>query len=691
MDERICEQIGEDIRERFTLSYERIMEFQEEETVAQPFLFYFRRLAEYLKDALIYAEMTKHVTAYTQKELEEWNQRIYGELLPEGYAASYANPEYAEKTLGAEYGAILAFVYTEVRGCLVYARENRWLECTIFMELLIEIYNLFEEQEELRPQQVRKVLYYFYYDYCDVLVPARVTEQYNPQAGSCVAIAEQADLQDLRYLYSYGEYISEYDLRTARYLNELPQEEIEALAFTYTDGYREGFQIAGIDLSKKQYVNLHYVIGQERMIRAAIKQFRELGLEPVIFRPAVSRINQVQNRRNGIKATSVNRQYEYDHRQDEGIYLDRNFMERKLEVLAQAYEAEKAYVAGYAGPAVIETFGETPFEPIQKPAAITLSKKQQELSVEYRTQSSKIVNRYVNREEYSFTIIAYPTPEIGDNFEEIFKETVKVNTLDKKLYRNIQEVLIEELNLAESVKVFGEGKNHTDIQVMMHHLEHPEKETNFENCLADVNIPVGEVFTSPRLTGTSGTLHVSEVFLNDLKYVDLELQFKDGMVCGYTCKNFQTEEENIRYVKENLLLNRDTLPIGEFAIGTNTTAYVMANKYQIVYKLPILIVEKMGPHFAIGDTCYSYSEENRLFNPDGKEIVAKDNECSILRKEDESKAYFNCHTDITIPYEEIGSIVSVHPDGTEVPIMEHGRFVLRGTEELNRPLDEANI
>lgn len=691
MDERICEQIGEDIRERFTLSYERIMEFQEEETVAQPFLFYFRRLAEYLKDALIYAEMTKHVTAYTQKELEEWNQRIYGELLPEGYVASYANPEYAEKTLGAEYGVILSFVYTEVRGWLVYARENRWLECTIFMELLIEIYNLFEEQEELQPQQVRKVLYYFYYDYCDVLVPARVTEQYNPQAGSCVAIAEQADLQDLRYLYSYGEYISEYDLRTARYLNELPQEEIEALAFTYTDGYREGFQIAGIDLSKKQYVNLHYVIGQERMIRTAIKQFRELGLEPVIFRPAVSRINQVQNRRNGIKATSVNRQYEYDHRQDEGIYLDRNFMERKLEVLAQAYEAEKAYVAGYAGPAVIETFGETPFEPIQKPAAITLSKKQQELSVEYRTQSSKIVNRYVNREEYSFTIIAYPTPEIGDNFEEIFKETVKVNTLDKKLYRNIQEVLIDELNLAESVRVFGEGKNHTDIQVMMHHLEHPEKETNFENCLADVNIPVGEVFTSPRLTGTGGTLHVSEVFLNDLKYVDLELQFKDGMVCGYTCKNFQTEEENIRYVKENLLLNRDTLPIGEFAIGTNTTAYVMANKYQIVYKLPILIVEKMGPHFAIGDTCYSYSEENRLFNPDGKEIVAKDNECSILRKEDESKAYFNCHTDITIPYEEIGSIVSVHPDGTEVPIMVHGRFVLRGTEELNRPLDESNI
>ena len=74
---------------------------------------------------------------------------------------------------------------------------------------------------------------------------------------------------------------------------------------------------------------------------------------------------------------------------------------------------------------------------------------------------------------------------------------------------------------------------------------------------------------------------------------------------------------------------------------------------------------------------------------DGKEIVAKDNECSILRKTDVSKAYFNCHTDITIPYDEIGGIYSVHPDGTEVPIIEKGRFVLPGTEKLNEALDQA--
>ena len=676
------------IRERYELALERIKMIREEHTVSAELQDYFIQAANVVEAATEYLDFDYR--QYSMEELEAGNQRLYGELQAEAYEKSYANPQYAEKQLGNN-GKVLSFLYTELLSLHRYARESRCSELTIHMELLIEIYNLYEDQDAFDIREVQKAIYYFYYDYCDVLVPDRTQEMYDARLDRYVQLVEQADLSDLRYLYGYGEAISTNEIRTAQYMNQLSQEEIDRLVFVYTDGYREGFEIAGIDLSKKKYVNLHYAVGQERMIRAAIRQFRELGLEPIIFLPAVSRLNQRQNRRNGVVATPVNRQYDYDHRYDEGIYLDSALMERKLEVLEQSYETYREFMQGYAGPAVVETFGEAPFEPVEKPESIALTKKQQDLTVEYTAQAGRLVNRYINRETYSFTIIAYPSPEIGNEFEEIFRETTKINTLDKKLYRTIQEVMINELNQAEFVRVQGIGKNRTDMKVMMHIMEHPERETNFENCLADVNIPVGEVFTSPRLTGTEGCLNVSEVYLNDLKFVDLELHFKDGKITDYTCGNFDQEEANIRFVKENLLQNRETLPIGEFAIGTNTTAYVMANRYQIVYKLPILIVEKMGPHFAVGDTCYSYSEENRLFNPDGKEIVAKDNECSILRKEDESKAYFHCHTDITIPYAEIGSIRSVHADGTEVEIMRNGRFVLPGTEELNRPLDEAGL
>ena len=141
-------------------------------------------------------------------------------------------------------------------------------------------------------------------------------------------------------------------------------------------------------------------------------------------------------------------------------------------------------------------------------------------------------------------------------------------------------------------------------------------------------------------------------------------------------------------MKQVILRGHTSLPLGEFAIGTNTAAYAMARRFGIGGRLPILIAEKTGPHFAVGDTCYSFAEDSPMYNPDGKEVIARDNEISLLRKEDASKAYFSCHTDITIPYSELGDIRAVDSSGRETEIVRQGRFVLAGTEELNEALDD---
>ena len=117
-------------------------------------------------------------------------------------------------------------------------------------------------------------------------------------------------------------------------------------------------------------------------------------------------------------------------------------------------------------------------------------------------------------------------------------------------------------------------------------------------------------------------------------------------------------------------------------------AYVMARKWGIEDKLTILIAEKTGPHFAVGDTCYSHEEDVVAYNPNGKRIVARDNEKSRLRDTEPSEAYFNCHTDITLPFDELGELTAVKKDGGRIPIIEKGRFVLPGTEALNEPLEQ---
>jgi len=696
-----CIQEYDDMEERYELMMERIRQIPDESFVPGPFRDYFGSTAKFILmiDEVVQQVKSENLDNLSQDELADMNARLYSDITGDHYKTSYANYEYSYHVMKSavqeneqkessleerdivEISQLLTFLYNEVRGMIVYAFEGRLVDITLFAELFVQIY--FMCQEKINAKQLKEAIYYFENDYAEYFMGYRIKEQLEPALSFATDIVMNSDLTDLSYLYRYGEYIGYNEIKTAEFLNTLSQEEIEAMASTYTEGFREGYVAARIDMSRKKTVNIRYSVGQERMVRAAIVQFRNMGLEPLCFRYAVNRINRRLISRIGYMSTVPNKQLEYDHRMDEALFLDKKLMERKLEILKQVYKSYEYQAMVYAGPACIEIFGENPFEPENSAFSPVLSKKQQEITVSYANASARIVNEYIPREQYSFTIIAYPVPEIGDNYEEIFRETVKINTLDNDMYRKIQQYLIDELDRAESVRVVGRGANKTDITVMMHELENPEKETNFENCVADVNIPVGEVFTSPKLTGTEGVLNVSEVYLNDLKFIDLTLTFKDGKIAEYTCKNFDSEEESKRFIQENLMMGRDTLPIGEFAIGTNTTAYVIANKYDIVYKLPILIVEKMGPHFAVGDTCYSMSEENILYNPDGKEIVAKENECSLLRATDMSKAYFNCHTDITIPYDEIGGIYSIHADGMEVPIILDGRFVLPGTEKLN--------
>lgn len=676
------------VEERYNLAVDRIGDIKEERTVDVKFRDYFVKVAEFIH--LIDGTKKKiedHTFDEMQiEELAAWNKKLYSDILPEHYRESYANPDYAVAQLGEAYGSTLSALYAEIRAAIVYVYEKKTEYLDILFELFIEVYNQFEEEEMPEPHVLKEILYWYASDYCDVFVADRIHEQVDATQSFAADLILGSDLADLRYLYRFGEYISDSELTTAKYLLSLDETTIQKMADVYTEGYRIGFVNTGKDLSKKKTVNIRYVLGFERVVKKAIENFDKMGLKPVIYRSGVSMLTKRQHLKIGYYGAIANKQYEYDHRNDQALFLDKKFVERKLEVIATTYEHLKEEAGAFAGPACIEMFGEVPFVPEQKGTALKLSEKQQELSVFFDGRQSRLTNTYIPGDERSFTIIAYPVPEIGEDYEEIFQEIIRINTLDAGLYEQVQQTLIDALDQGESVHICGENGNCTDLTVQLHTLSDPEKETIFENCVADVNIPVGEVFTSPVLEGTNGVLHVSKVYLNELQYKDLEITFSNGMVADYRCSNFERELENKEYIRDNVLYRHDTLALGEFAIGTNTTAYQAAKKYGIEDKMPILIAEKMGPHFAVGDTCYSWCEDIAVYNPNGKEIIARDNSVSIQRKEDLGKAYYHCHTDITIPYEELGKIEVNKKDGGHILLLEHGRFVLPGTEILNEPL-----
>ncbi|MDR2888975.1 MAG: aminopeptidase [Lachnospiraceae bacterium] len=707
------------LQERFALAVDRIARLKQEQLIAEPFCSYFQKTAAFVSLTVAAYEFVASGQIYqaSLSELGERNHRLYEDILPSAYASSYADPSYAEAVFGAKWGPIASFLYTELRSLIVFAHEQRTDRMVIRMELLLEIYSAFlaaaEEGQATSDragagepgsfyppyEEIKRIIYWFVSDYAELAAEEKIAALVDPGRDFALRLVMDSDLADLHYLYYFGEYVTDNELTIARHLLDQPEETIRLMARTVSEGFRKGFEVTGRDITKKKTVNVRFCLGFERMIRQTVKDFAQLGLAVTINRASSTILEGRGVNRVGYYGAIPNKQFDFDHKDDQALVLDGQLITRRLEALKAAYEQHRDQAAVFAGPAVVEVFGESPVNLIIKNTVIAFSDKQQQLMVGYMSAAGELQNRYIPGDERSFTIIAFPVPEIGDHFKEIFDETILINTLDYDRYRDIQQIIIDALDQGGQVYVKGCNGNRTELTINLIGLSDPATQTGFENCVADVNIPVGEVFTSPRLAGTCGQLHVTRVFLNELEYIDLSLTIKDGMVTDYSCANFSQPAENQKYIRDNLLHHHPTLPMGEFAIGTNTTAYMMGKKYNIANRLPILIAEKTGPHFAFGDTCYSHSEDVVVYNPNGKEIIARDNELSLLRKSDPSKAYFNCHTDITIPYDELGELSVVLPGNTEadrssgalaettITIIKNGRFVLPGCEELNKPFE----
>ncbi|OQY37445.1 MAG: hypothetical protein B6226_05175 [Candidatus Cloacimonetes bacterium 4572_65] len=609
-------------------------------------------------------------------ELEAFNSSLYTEIEEENYLTSYANPEYAVSIFGDKLGQLMSSFYIAYRHYFLYIIENNVRPLVKLNHLLLDmITSLREDKKDFN--SLLKI-------YSAFVKGGTVDERelglqsfYNPENKGAGKIVMNADLSDIRYLYQYGKKITSNEIKTAEFLNSYPDEKIDILVAELTKAYLRGFELAKKDLTIKDSYYVVYNIGQEKIIRALVKNLEKYNLKPLFGNPS---------------STSINKQYGYDHRFDHALYYDEEMANKNVAIYKEATERIKPLLRKYSGVIAFDSFGEKAFSPKAKKENLKLSEAQQKISQKASIESSQISQQYTPRTETSFTIIGFPVPEIGDKFEEIFDETLKINMIDTLHWEEVQQKILDVLDFAEYVHVKGKNGNRTDIKVKMQVLNDPSKETNFVNCGADVNIPVGELFTSPMLEGTNGILHVKESYLNNITFKDLELVFKDGYVADYSCANMSNPEDGKKLIQEDLLFPHKTLPLGEFAIGTNTPAYIMAKKYDILNLLPILIVEKMGPHFAIGDTCFSWEEDFAVFNPiDGKEITARENSHSAKRKSNIQEAYTNCHTDITLPYEDLDFITVITKDGKKLDIIRDGKFTVEGSEELNIPLDEYGL
>ena len=165
--------------ERFELASERIKEIKTAGGACSDGRFsdYFCKMSEFIisMTELFGKVKNNEFEDYTFNQLSEFNKSLYEDILEKNYDKSYANPVYAVKVMGLEYGRMLSFLYVELRGMIAYAYELRIAEMTVLMELFVEIYCSFES-ETPDSTSLRDIIYWYVSDYSDDFVEYRVRE-----------------------------------------------------------------------------------------------------------------------------------------------------------------------------------------------------------------------------------------------------------------------------------------------------------------------------------------------------------------------------------------------------------------------------------------------------------------------------------------------------------------------------------
>jgi len=648
---------------------------------------YFKKVGSFMMAMMAHNEAIKDPTYFEDQDFETlllMNHDLYSDINSVNYVVSFVNPTYACDIFGLDMGRFLSGFNFLIRQFVGFAYEDRHHDMMVYNELFLLLYEHILLKMEREVDTLSLVMRDKLLEHARLLEEHHWIRAISPEFNTYSRMITDFDHEDLRYLFRYGMYVGSNEIESAKQMLSMDEEKILLIANTFSEAFMRGYQREKKIFEHKKSILLTFHLGFERIIKKACENFNKLGLQPIVQ----YELKGAQRPR--LCNTKPNEQMEYDHRFSNAIYIDGTYLDAIYHIKKDIFEKYKEEARVYAGLALMEVFGNLPFEPKNHEANMTYDKKMTDLISKHTVAVKNLQGQYLPGSSYSFTINDYPLPSIGKDYKAIFEATIKVNTLDQKMYENIQQQIIDALDQTDYVVVKGAGQNMTDIKVRLMALTDSKTQTKFDNCTADVNVPVGEVYTTPVLSGTEGLLHVKDIYLTGLRYKDLKLWFKEGMVVQYACKNFETDQENLTYIEETLLYPHATLPLGEFAIGTNTVAYMMAKKYDIHPLLPILIGEKTGPHFAIGDTCFVWGEEQQIFNPDGKEMIARENEKTKLRMIKPEDAYTYCHTDITIPYDELDTIIGYDKQGNAYPIIEGGRFVLKGTEALNEPFDNKS-
>ena len=224
--------------------------------------------------------------AYFQQDFEVLlanNHELYGDITEPAYQTSYVNPTYAVGQFGTDMGRCLSAIAYLFREYVGFVYEGRLWDMQRLNALYLMVYELILEKGTEEVSTIAEGVRDHLLVDIDVKTRCELVRRLSPEFDVYSHIVESYDLNDLRYLFRYGMYVADNEIRQAEFVMSLPDEKKKLVADTYTEAYFRGFERNNIALDHKTSVHVVYSLGFESIMRKAYENFRARGLEPFAF------------------------------------------------------------------------------------------------------------------------------------------------------------------------------------------------------------------------------------------------------------------------------------------------------------------------------------------------------------------------------------------------------------------------
>ncbi|WP_026690696.1 aminopeptidase [Alteribacter aurantiacus] len=231
-----------------------------------------------------------------------------------------------------------------------------------------------------------------------------------------------------------------------------------------------------------------------------------------------------------------------DHDINRTLFTGASNEQQQLQADIEAFAMEKmdAYIGLRAGDNITE-LSDVPAE---------------KMSLHSQTVGSK-VHRHIRVPKTKWVVLRYPTSSMAqlakmstEAFENFYFD---VCNLDYSKMNEAMDALVKRMNNTDQVRITGDG---TDLTFSI-------KDIPAIKCAGNMNIPDGEVYTSPVRDSVNGTIRYNTASpYQGFTYENIELTFENGKIVN-------AEANDTEKINQIFDTDEGARFIGEFAIGVN--------------------------------------------------------------------------------------------------------------------------